>query len=208
MTKIYFTADTHFFHANILKHCPERPYFGTEEDTSHDEWLVDLWNKTIQKKDIVYIVGDFAFGNKERVMKLLGKLYGNKHLIIGNHDASSNKLPNYFESMQQIKELNFKTSVYPFLEKEFSVILCHYPLVSWNRKSYGACMVHGHCHGRIDEYNRKTGDLRVDVGIDGSLARECGGIISLEELYKHFLGIAQGANFARYVADNRERNPI
>ena len=69
-------------------------------------------------------------------------------------------------------------------------------------------MVHGHCHGRIDEYNRKTGDLRVDVGIDGTLARECGGIIPLEKLYKHFLGIAQDANFARYVSDNRERNPI
>ncbi|MFT4224286.1 hypothetical protein [Dysgonomonas sp.] len=67
MTKIHFTADTHFFHVDILKHCPERPYFGAEEGMFHDEWLVDLWNKTIQKKDIVYIVGDFAFGNKERV---------------------------------------------------------------------------------------------------------------------------------------------
>ena len=113
MNKIYFTADTHFFHTNILKHCPERPYFGTDEGTLHDEWLVDLWNKIIQKKDIVYIVGDFAFGNKERVMKLLGKLYGKKHLIVGNHDASSSKLPNYFESMQQIKDLTFKTSVFP-----------------------------------------------------------------------------------------------
>jgi hypothetical protein len=26
MTKVYFTADTHFFHANIIKHCPDRPY--------------------------------------------------------------------------------------------------------------------------------------------------------------------------------------
>jgi len=208
MNKIYFTADTHFFHANILKHCPERPYFGTDESVLHDEWLVDLWNNIIQKKDIVYIVGDFAFGNKERVMKLLGKLYGKKHLIVGNHDASSSKLPNYFESMQQIKDLTFKTSVFPFLEKEFSVSLCHYPLVSWNRKNYGACMVHGHCHGRIDEYNRSTGDLRVDVGIDGTLARECGGFISLEELYQYFRSVAQMSNFARYVADNRERNPI
>jgi len=208
MNKIYFTADTHFFHANILKHCPERPYFGTDEGVLHDEWLVDLWNKTIQKKDIVYIVGDFAFGNKEKVMKLLGRLYGQKHLIIGNHDASSSKLTNYFESMQQIKDLNFKASVYPFLEKDFSIALCHYPLVSWSRKNYGACMVHGHCHGRIDEYNDRTGDLRVDVGIDGTLAQQCEGFISLENLYKHFLSIAKTNNFARYIAESRERNPI
>ena len=69
-------------------------------------------------------------------------------------------------------------------------------------------MVHGHCHGRIDEYNRSTGDLRVDVGIDGTLARECGGFISLEGLYQYFLSVAQMNNFARYVADNREKNPI
>jgi hypothetical protein len=69
-------------------------------------------------------------------------------------------------------------------------------------------MVHGHCHGRIDEYNNKTGDLRVDVGIDGGLFHECGGFISLEKLYKYFYGIAQGPAFAKYVAENRERNPI
>jgi calcineurin-like phosphoesterase family protein len=208
MTKIYFTADTHFFHANIIKHCPERPYQGTGEGKKQDEWLIDLWNSAIEKKDTVYIVGDFAFGNKILVTKLLGKLHGQKHLISGNHDASSSKLPNYFESMQQIKDLNFKASVYPFLKKDFDLALCHYPLVSWNRKSYGACMVHGHCHGRIDEYNTRTGDLRVDVGIDGQLARECGGIIPLERLYEYFRGIAQNDNFARYVAENRERNPV
>jgi len=27
-------------------------------------------------------------------------------------------------------------------------------------------MIHRHYHGRINEYNRSTGDLRVDVGID------------------------------------------
>ncbi|MDR0815593.1 MAG: metallophosphoesterase, partial [Bacteroidales bacterium] len=170
MTKIYFTADTHFFHANIIKHCPDRPYSGAGDGISHDTWLIDLWNNTIEKKDIVYIIGDFAFGNKPFVEKLLGKLHGQKHLIIGNHDASSSKSPNYFESISQIKDLSFKASVHPFLKKDFDLALCHYPLVSWNRKNFGACMVHGHCHGRIDEYNAKTGDLRVDVGIDGRLA--------------------------------------
>jgi calcineurin-like phosphoesterase family protein len=208
MNKIFFTADTHFFHSNILKHCPDRQNSGPDNIIEHDEWLIDLWNNKIEKKDIVYIVGDFAFGNKDRVIRLMGKLNGTKHLIVGNHDASSIKLPNYFESVQQIKDLTFKTSLYPFLEKDFYLALCHYPLISWNRKNYGACMVHGHCHGRIDEYNRKTGDLRVDVGIDGTFARECGGFISLEELYQYFLKIAQHTNFARYVADNREHNPI
>lgn len=208
MMKIYFTADTHFFHTNIIKHCPDRPYPETVAAMQHDEWLINLWNSTIEKKDIVYIIGDFAFGNKPLVERLLGKLHGQKHLIIGNHDGSSSKSPNYFESMSQIKDLNFKASVHPFLKKDFDLVLCHYPLVSWNRKSYGACMVHGHCHGRVDDFNAKTGDLRVDVGIDGRLARECGGFISLEKLYEYFWNIAQSDNFAKYVAEHREQNPI
>jgi calcineurin-like phosphoesterase family protein len=208
MTKIFFTADTHFFHTNIIKFCSDRPYPEMNVEKMHDEWLIDLWNSTIEKKDTVYIVGDFTFGNKIMVTKLLGKLRGQKHLILGNHDASSSKLTNYFESMTQIKDLNFKASVYPFLKTDFDLALCHYPLVSWNRKNDGACMVHGHCHGRVDEYNVKTGDLRVDVGIDSKLARECGGFVPLEKLYEHFWDIAQNDNFAKYVEDNREWNPI
>jgi hypothetical protein len=69
-------------------------------------------------------------------------------------------------------------------------------------------MVHGHCHGRIDDFNAKTGDLRVDAGIDSKLARESGGFIPLERLYAHFCSIAQNDNFAKYVVENRERNPI
>ncbi len=209
MSKIYFTADTHFFHANIVKHCPGRPYNGSGSDLQHDEWLIDLWNGTIDKKDIVYIIGDFAFGNKERVVRLLGKLHGQKHLIVGNHDASSIKLPNYFESVQQIKDLHFNADNHAFLKKDFDLALCHYPLLSWSRKNYGACMVHGHCHGRIDELNAKAGELRVDVGIDGLLARECGGFVPLEKLYEHFCRIAGDSHsFAKYVTENRERSPI
>jgi hypothetical protein len=79
----------------------------------------------------------------------------------------------------------------------------------WSAVHYlGFLSTHGHYHGRVDEYNVKTGNLRVDVGIDSKLARECGGFIPLEKLYKYFWNIAQNDNFAKYVADNRERNPI
>ena len=27
-------------------------------------------------------------------------------------------------------------------------------------------MLHGHCHGKLDEHNRLSNDLRFDVGID------------------------------------------
>ncbi len=208
MARIFFTADTHFNHRNIVKYCEHRPYPGADASKDHDEWLTEMWNATVGKKDTVYIVGDLAFGSQEATKKLLERLHGHKHLVVGNHDASGRKLPNYFESVSEIKDLTFKAALYPFLQRDFSLALCHYPMVSWSRKSYGACMVHGHCHGNIDDYNLHSGELRVDVGIDGRLARECGGLIPLERLYEHFLGVAGTDDFAQYVHDNYERNPI
>lgn len=43
-------------------------------------------------------------------------------------------------------------------------------MVTWNLKPRGSVMLHGHCHGKLDEYNSQSTDLRFDVGIDGQLA--------------------------------------
>lgn len=44
-------------------------------------------------------------------------------------------------------------------------------------------MIHGHCHGKIDQINTDSKELRVDVGIDGNLANY--NLISLEKLSKY-----------------------
>lgn len=50
----------------------------------------------------------------------------------------------------------------------------------------GACMVHGHCHGRVDEYNVKTGNMRVDVGfVRISYLFQCVNIHSQSELLQY-----------------------
>lgn len=57
MSQIYFTADLHFGHANILKHSPNRPYTDSVDIVAHDEWLLDLWQSTVDRRDTVYILG-------------------------------------------------------------------------------------------------------------------------------------------------------
>ena len=46
MNQIYFTADLHFGHSNILRHSPNRPFSDTVDIVAHDEWLIDLWKST------------------------------------------------------------------------------------------------------------------------------------------------------------------
>lgn len=100
MANVWFTSDLHFSHKNILRHCENRlKAFDIPNDISeeekiqlHDRYLIKLWNKTVSKKDIIYVMGDFSFANTEGTKKIISKLNGNKFLILGNHDKSSEKL--------------------------------------------------------------------------------------------------------------------
>ena len=77
--------------------------------------------------------------------------------------------------------------------------LCHYPLLTWNRKPHGSCSMTEHCHGKLDEYNRQSPDLRFDVGIAGELFRRCGGFISVEAMYEAAMEKTKGEPFAQHA---------
>lgn len=51
---IYFTADTHFWHENIIRFC-NRPFTCAAE---MDEALIANWNSRVKGNDIIYILGD------------------------------------------------------------------------------------------------------------------------------------------------------
>ena len=105
---------------------------------------------------------------------LLEKLPGQKFLIQGNHDGSIRAYSNYFKTTAQILDLTIKPTACPFLTENLMLTLCHYPMVTWNHKPYGSIMLHGHSHGKLDEHNRLSNDLRFDVGVDGELAKKAG----------------------------------
>jgi calcineurin-like phosphoesterase family protein len=170
----------------------------------HDEWLINLWNETVRREDVVYILGDFCLGNKEYTEKVLNRLKGKKFLIEGNHDKSLHGLERYFEWYGQIKEAKFTNNQYDFIDpnETFCVELCHYPLLTWNRRTHGSCMVHGHCHGSISEYNKQSGELRLDVGLDTDIANR--GLVPLETVYEYFKKIKLDANCATFEEYNQK----
>ena len=195
--KVWFISDLHFHHANILYFKPKRRNLagislehlqkGDKEECMdiHDKWLINVWNEQVDKHDVVYILGDFCLGNKERTQKILSKLNGKKQLIIGNHDKSCKGLENYFEWTGQIKEAKFSHDMFPFIDpnENFCVEMCHFPLIAWNRRTHGTVHLHGHVHGTLDLMNEKSEELRVDVGLDGNLANYS--LVSLEKVYRY-----------------------
>lgn len=200
--KVWLTSDTHFSHKNILKHCPQRAEIGgfdIDDVDAHDKWLMDIWNKTIGKRDIVYILGDFSFASPDVIKKhILPKLNGQKYLILGNHDNSSQHLEGYFTQITQMKEVIFKQKNFPFIEEEnFRVFMCHYPMVTWPGKHQGVVQAHGHCHGRLNDFNNESTDLRLDVGIDSHITDFKP--ISLEDFYKLFKKKTDGLSCKEYA---------
>lgn len=78
--KRYVISDTHFNHSRILEYC-QRPFDNVEE---MNEVIINNWNKVINEDDIVYVLGDFCFGNKTMLKEIVSNLKGRKILICGN----------------------------------------------------------------------------------------------------------------------------
>jgi calcineurin-like phosphoesterase family protein len=146
---VWLTADTHFGHGGALG-LFRRPFASV---AAMDEALVERWNAVVGEDDDVWHLGDMAVRQKpERVATLLARLAGRKHLVAGNNDPP------------EIRKLSGWTSVAEYREIELGgrrLVLCHYPLRSWNGMAHGAVNLHGHSHGRLTPLPRQ-----VDVGVD------------------------------------------
>lgn len=84
----FFISDLHFYHKNILKFGKRNQFASLEEMHEH---VIAMWNKTVTKRDLVYIVGDFSFGSYDETKSVLDQLNGNKILVLGNHDLKSKR---------------------------------------------------------------------------------------------------------------------
>ena len=65
LTDVWFTADTHFGHTNIIKYC-NRP-FKTPEDMNN-VMLTNI-NITVGENDTYWHLGDFAWGGPMAILK-------------------------------------------------------------------------------------------------------------------------------------------
>ena len=81
----FFTSDTHFNHANIIRFC-NRPFKDVEQ---MNEVMIANWNSVIGKDDTVFHLGDFCLGGAAEWTKILDRLNGKIYLIMGNHDLKN-----------------------------------------------------------------------------------------------------------------------
>jgi calcineurin-like phosphoesterase family protein len=94
----------------------------------------------------------------ESMEKLLKRLMGRKHLILGNHDKWIIDNRDYlldqglFESIQYYREIKGGGK---------KLILFHYGQRVWNGSHHGSIHLYGHSHGSLPPHG-----LSVDIGVD------------------------------------------
>ena len=164
--KVFFWSDLHFFHQNILKYQPNRPWANVEE---MNEAIITNWNRKVPEGSTTFVLGDVALGGKTRgndVANLLRRVKSQILLVPGNHD---NYIFDNKGCMEQIRVLPpLKEITLIDGSERQHVVLCHFPILSWHRVGQGAWHLFGHTHG-----NLKTNPGRsMDVGIDTNPEQE------------------------------------
>lgn len=209
---VYFIADTHIGHQNILFHQPNRikdlNLKGADDVEGMNEYIYKMWDDTVKRGDHVYLLGDVFLGGRVGAWKCIQRLKkkgANIHLIVGNHDRNIPKFNNQFASIDYIKTVTFKKTVFPFLDEDFRVCLCHYPMVSWPDKCRGAALIYGHVHSNYPFLDEETDDLMVNAGFDAPLAHYK--LISLEQVWRYFKNKRGDLSAVNYVNKIRKENP-
>ena len=133
----YFIADLHFGHAKSLEF-DGRPFSSVEEN---DEEIIRRWNSVVGDDDTVWILGDLSWHGPKTTAKILDSLNGTKKLIVGNHDkrtVRNTDCASRFEEIVDYKELR--------ICKGKRMVLCHYPIPSFNSHFAGWYHLYAHVH--------------------------------------------------------------
>jgi calcineurin-like phosphoesterase family protein len=179
MNRVFFTADTHFGHANIIKYC-QRPFLSRAEQRVLDnggeprvseeaaermnEVLIDAINALVGAHDTLWHLGDWAMGGsggyqescrcfRERIA------CRTVNIVWGNHDRHS--IRDLFDQAHAQVEISVAGQ---------KITLNHYAMAVWEDSHKGAWQLYGHSHSRAEAWldNHMPGRRSLDVGVDNA----------------------------------------
>lgn len=141
----WYTADLHLYDQSMLTF--ERmndaniPAFDSVEERF--DCIRGRWNERVAADDDVYVVGDVSLSGRQDTIDALSELNGKKHIVLGNHDGgwmhslARSNAGNVIDVASGIKRIR---------DGGKDVVLCHYPIVAWEKQHKGSYLVYGHLH--------------------------------------------------------------
>lgn len=165
---IWIGSDFHLGHKRLVE-------VGFRQE-GYEQLLMDAWDQTVKEDDIVYLLGDLAFGSQGYWVSRVCSLPGTKILVKGNHDRNRdnwylNKGFNEVIPFGDVAYLRHQVGENEVGEKYYvNVMLSHVPadinvlttyderFMKMSKRLYyemkkGQCVlnIHGHTHGQAVE---------------------------------------------------------
>jgi len=149
---IWFTADYHLAHKNIIEYC-NRPFSSVKE---MDQTILNNLSLVIKPGDDIYYLGDLSFNTESARIFLDITKRCNVIFIKGNHDKGSviHELKQYKIPVYGLKTITFDKQV---------IVLCHYAMRVWDRSHYNSWQLYAHSHGSLPPIGKQH-----DVGVDNN----------------------------------------
>ncbi len=136
----YYISDLHLGDTLVFKLC------GREITIEQfNDLIINNWNRVVQEDDEVYILGDLANEEYKDCIICLRQLYGNKHLIIGNHDIELLEDEAFRIQLQKIMSIKHEDLIE---DSGRLVFLSHYLLLDWSECHRGSYLIYGRIHNK------------------------------------------------------------
>ena len=196
-SNIWFMSDLHYNHVNILRLNGGRGFQNIDE---MNEEIVKEIKEKVKPEDILFDLGDLIWKESNEDIKVFKSILPKKsYKIIGNHDNLKNYLSGAWGStwvgFYDILDLIIK-----YQREDIQITLSHYPILDWNHRFRGSWNLHGHSHGNVDMVNIGSGELRMDIGYDSTIAKKEGSfLISFQSIYNLMKGLAGGKSFREWA---------
>jgi len=171
----WFTSDLHLNHKNICLGISEWDDRSScrNFDNLHDMngAIIKSINDAVNPGDILYILGDFAFGDKSFIPFWRGAIdCADVRFLYGNHDQAIKKdHQGMFNNMDGQKgNLGHygETTIKDYVGRKRGLIMFHYYIGGvWNKVGKGYGHIFGHSHGSFpkEAIHGKAFDIGWDV---------------------------------------------
>lgn len=142
-----------------------RGFSSVEE---HDKENINRWNEKATDKTIGFLAGDTCFGKdaEKNFLNLFENLkFSELYLLPGNHYAGWHQLFNLrtgngFHLDHKI--VTFLPNYVELIINSQSIVLSHYPILSWNGQAKGSWMLFSHVHGNLEK--SEIGRMYINSG--------------------------------------------
>jgi len=153
--RVWLISDTHFDHANIIRYC-HRPFESVDEMNST---LVKNWNETVAPDDVIYFLGDMAFGRGSRRSRWwVGQLRGKIVWVKGSHDHGI-RVSSIISNVERVvlsESIACRDVEFMLVHDTFDAVV----------DGWRGWVIHGHNHDSRPHIDNRFGHKRVNVSAE------------------------------------------